>query len=108
MKTSFWRQWLTSIRHPRPARPVRRAAPRRRPLLLEALEDRTLLSGTPHMVLDINTTPLSSTPSWLVAIGSTIYFSADDGVHGSELWKTDGTAAGTVMIKDINPGSGSS
>ena len=30
------------------------------------------------------------------------------GAHGRELWKTDGTAAGTVMIKDINPDSGNS
>jgi ELWxxDGT repeat protein len=27
----------------------------------------------------------------------------DDGVTGNELWKTDGTADGTVMVKDINP-----
>ncbi|MCZ7557010.1 MAG: T9SS type A sorting domain-containing protein [Bacteroidia bacterium] len=26
---------------------------------------------------------------------------------GEELWKSDGTAAGTVMVKDINPGTGS-
>ena len=26
---------------------------------------------------------------------------------GAELWKTDGTTSGTVMVKDINGGSGS-
>jgi len=25
-------------------------------------------------------------------------------VHGLELWKSDGTAAGTVLVKDINNG----
>lgn len=31
-----------------------------------------------------------------------LYFQADDGVNGFELWTTDGTAAGTVLVKDIN------
>lgn len=32
-----------------------------------------------------------------------IYFGADDGIHGCELWKTEGTAGSTVMVRDINP-----
>lgn len=36
-----------------------------------------------------------------------VVFSADDGVHGREVWVTDGTPAGTHMLKDILPGSGS-
>ncbi|MHB1141232.1 MAG: ELWxxDGT repeat protein [Sulfuricaulis sp.] len=35
-----------------------------------------------------------------------LYFQANDGVNGFELWKTDGTAAGTVMVKDINAATG--
>jgi ELWxxDGT repeat protein len=37
-----------------------------------------------------------------------LYFSADDGVTGWELWRSDGTVEGTQLVKDINPGPGSS
>ncbi len=44
----------------------------------------------------------------LTAVGNTLYFRANDGTNGYELWKSDGTANGTMMVKDINNGSGSS
>jgi trimeric autotransporter adhesin len=37
-----------------------------------------------------------------------LYLSATDATHGDELWRTDGTDAGTWMVKDCNPGVGNS
>ncbi|MHB1557885.1 MAG: ELWxxDGT repeat protein, partial [Isosphaeraceae bacterium] len=37
-----------------------------------------------------------------------IYFPANDGTHGNELWQSNGTTAGTFMTADINPGASSS
>src|SRR4051794_3760387 len=103
MKTSFWRRWFNSFRAAKPTGQVARARPRLL-LCLEALEDRITPSLTPQMVLDITTNTPGSTPSGMVAIGSTTYFTTDDGVNGVELWKSDGTAAGTTLVKDIFPG----
>lgn len=46
-----------------------------------------------------------SSSTRMAVVGQTLFFGADDGVSGRELWKTDGTTAGTLMVKDINPGS---
>jgi ELWxxDGT repeat protein len=43
----------------------------------------------------------SSEPGSLTVFKGVLYFSADDGVNGRELWKSNGTAAGTVMVKDL-------
>lgn len=45
-----------------------------------------------------------SWPNNFYTHNSKLYFTANDGVHGRELWKSDGTPAGTVMVADIQPG----
>lgn len=37
-----------------------------------------------------------------------LFYSGADGVHGRELWVSDGTASGTNMVKDIFPGGAES
>ena len=73
-------------------------------------------NGT-RLVKNINTTtslnsltggqvPNSSFPTDLVTVGGSVYFSATDGTDGYQLWKTDGTAGGTVMVTDLNVAGG--
>ncbi|MFN9175065.1 MAG: ELWxxDGT repeat protein, partial [Synechocystis sp.] len=61
----------------------------------------------PLLVKDIFSGANGSNPVNLTAVGNILYFQALDGVNGLELWKSDGAAAGTVLVKDINPGSAS-
>jgi ELWxxDGT repeat protein len=60
------------------------------------------------MVKDLNLGVAAANPSGLTSVDGTLFFKADDGIHGRELWKTDGTAAGTVLVADTNPGSAGS
>jgi ELWxxDGT repeat protein len=41
----------------------------------------------------------------IVDVNGTLFFGVDDGEHGSELWKSDGASAGTMLVKDIAPDS---
>jgi len=62
------------------------------------------------LVKDINSTfpGTASSPANLTDVNGTVFFTANDGMHGIELWKSDGTAGGTVMLKDIHLGAGDS
>ncbi len=78
-------------------------AVRSRRALIELLEARQLLTASTPVQIPSPFTHASN-PQSLLTIGSITYFAADDGIHGIELWKTDGTAAGTKLVKDINQG----
>jgi ELWxxDGT repeat protein len=74
---------------------------------LEEMESRLLLSVSPSLLKNLNLQPASSDPAHFLTINGITYFSANDGVHGIELWRTNGASAGTYMVKDINPNGGS-
>jgi ELWxxDGT repeat protein len=46
-------------------------------------------------------TPIDSAPHELTVFNGALYFAASDGETGIELWKTDGTEAGTVLVRNI-------
>jgi ELWxxDGT repeat protein len=47
-------------------------------------------------------------PELLAAAGGRAFFAAGDGVHGQEVWESDGTPEGTRMVADLAPGGFSS
>jgi ELWxxDGT repeat protein len=63
-------------------------------------------SQAAQLLLDINAIPTASpfTAMWTVDLPELTLFVFDDGIHGDELWATDGTPAGTRLVRDINPG----
>jgi ELWxxDGT repeat protein len=48
--------------------------------------------------------PSSSPRDFVASAGRSILFSAEDGIHGRELWRSDGSATGTTLLADICPG----
>ncbi|MEA2560136.1 MAG: hypothetical protein QOH06_1640 [Acidobacteriota bacterium] len=76
-------------------------------LVISALAGPALQAQPAFLVKDIN--PGVASPWWpqeaeWVALGGLAVFTRPDSVHGNEIWKSDGTAAGTSPILDICPG----
>ncbi len=61
-------------------------------------------ASTTAMFKDINSqTNGNSKPTDFITYDGKMYFNADNGVDGKELWESDGTVAGTIMKQNINP-----
>ena len=63
-----------------------------------------LFAQPAHLVKDIFNLPAAagSNPQKFPQVGSTIFFfAASDTANGTELWKTDGTPGGTMLVRDI-------
>ena len=66
----------------------------------ERLENRVVLAA--NMLLDYNTTELQLQPDLYTAFGQHVYFTLDAGeTQHVELWRTDGSSAGTELVTVI-------
>ena len=63
-----------------------------------------LLSQNFELVKDINPGSNRSSVENIVKLNGKLYFAAYEVVNGFELWVSDGTTDGTMMLKDINLG----
>ena len=86
---------------------LRRSA---RTMRIESLESRAMLAADFELVKDLHSGPLvyGSSPGSFLEVDGVSYYSAYAPTFGTELWRTDGTAAGTYMVRDVNPGAQSS
>jgi ELWxxDGT repeat protein len=57
------------------------------------------------MLTDANVARGGLNPKGLTAVGNTLYFVG--GAHGTQLWKSDGTLAGTTFVTSANEGAAS-
>lgn len=67
-------------------------------------------ASAPRLIADVNQQPEGNGayPTEMVAVGGRVFFTGEDRVYGRELWVTDGTEAGTRLVKDLRVGQSGS
>ncbi|RFS16638.1 3-coathanger stack domain-containing protein [Emticicia sp. C21] len=74
--------------------------------VFENITQHWVSDGTAEGTINISTlNPIFSNGSYndqLAVVGDTYYFTAYDALNGFELWKSNGTPIGTMMVKNIN------
>ncbi|RKH66743.1 HYR domain-containing protein [Corallococcus aberystwythensis] len=64
--------------------------------------------AAPFLVRDLRPGPTavvpSANPASFVQVGTSVFFTVDDQLHGRELWRTDGTPEGSALVTDLMPG----
>lgn len=73
-------------------------------LTLMCLFWQALVWGQATLVKDIYPLSDGGGISSMASVGDKLIFNANNSVNGNELWISDGTEAGTFMLKDINIG----
>ncbi len=65
-------------------------------------------ASSTRLVADIRPGSGNGSPSGLTWADGRLFFAATDGTTGIELWSSDGTTAGTTLVRDIRVGAGHS
>ena len=84
------------------------------PLVFSAIDDVrgrepwVATGATAIPLADVQLGNTGSNPCDFVRVGAQVFFTADDGLTGRELWATDGTSGGTRLVRDIRPGAAGS
>ena len=68
-------------------------------------EEAELVADINDNVDDETSVPESSNPSNLTDVDGVLYFTANDGENGEELWRSTGTESGTEMVADVFEGT---
>lgn len=60
-------------------------------------------NGSTALLRDLRPGPVGSNPANLWVHGGYLWFTADDGTTGTQIYRSDGTTAGTVRINGVSP-----